>query len=75
MTSGARGRELLDEQLAARGLTGRVTGSVVVRNGAGGPIVEVALETSTTSLFARLAPGGWARTEVRAISSAALDTF
>jgi hypothetical protein len=71
----ARGRELLEEQLAARGLSDRVGGDVVIRGGAGGPIVEVSLWTSTTSLFARFAPGGWARTEVRAVSSAELDTF
>ena len=71
----ARGRELLDEQLAARGLTTRVSGTITVRDGAGGPSISVALTTSTTSMFARLAPGGWGRTEVRAASSAALDTF
>ena len=55
----ARGRELLDEQLAARGLTGRVSGTITVRDGSGGPSISVALTTSTTSMFARFAPGGW----------------
>ena len=71
----ARGRELLPEQLAARGLTGRVSGTITVRDGSGGPSISVALTTSTTSMFARFAPGGWSRTEVRAASSATLDTF
>jgi hypothetical protein len=69
------GQALLDEQLAVRGLTGRVSGTVRVRNEPGGPVVIVELTTTATSLFARMAPGGWARTDVHVVSSASLDTF
>jgi hypothetical protein len=69
------GQLLLDEQLSTRGLTGRVTGRVLLADGPDGPTVVVELTATATSLFARMAPGGWSSTDVHVRSSAALDSF
>ena len=75
LTAQSRGQSLLDDQLAARGLAGQVSGRVLLQEGPSGPTVLVELSTTATSLFARMAPGGWSRTQIRVRSTAALDSY
>jgi hypothetical protein len=60
--------------LAARGLDD-VVASVEVLEGSDGPRVVVSLETELRSVFARMAPGGYGETAVRATASSTLSIF
>jgi hypothetical protein len=60
--------------LAARGLDD-VRWTVAVDDGGGPPRVVVRLEADLSTLFARIAPGGYGTTRVAVVSSATFSTF
>jgi hypothetical protein len=70
----ARAEAAVAAALAARGIDD-VESSVTLDDGPDGPEVVVRLETELPSIFARLAPGGYGRTTVRAAGSATLSIF
>lgn len=61
--------------LAAHGLIDRVRPQVTIRNGPGGPVVTVQLESDQPTLFAGLAPGGYRTTPIRVTASATFIVF